>query len=203
MAERTLVLGTNNVTKRVELEQLLNLPQLTLRTLREFENVADVIEDGTTFLENATKKAVQLALQLDHWVLGEDSGLSVDALGGAPGVYSARYAGEPCDDEANNDKLLDALKDVPEAKRTAHYVCTIVVADPTGRVRAQAEGRCDGRIAFARAGSNGFGYDPLFLFGDSGQTFGQLPTEVKHANSHRAAAVAQLRPQLESLLSEW
>lgn len=203
MAVKTLVLGTNNLKKRLELEELLDLPELQLQTLREFGDVPEVVEDGETFIDNAAKKAVQLAKHLNQWVLGEDSGLAVDALGGAPGVYSARYAGEPCDDQANNDKLLSELQGVAEPDRGAHYVCTIMVADPTGEIRAKAEGRCDGRIAFAPAGSNGFGYDPLFILAGQDKTFGELPAEVKHAHSHRAAAVRQLRPLLQQLLTLW
>lgn len=196
---RVLVLGTTNEKKRLEIEQLLALP-VELRTLRGYSNVPEVVEDGETFLENAAKKAVQIAQALGEWVLGEDSGLVVDALGGAPGIYSARYAGEPCDDQANNDKLLRELRDVPPAKRTAHYVCTIVVSDPQGIIRAQSEGRCDGHIAEGPSGSHGFGYDPLFIPQGYEQTFGQIDPSIKQKLSHRAAAIAQLRPQLQQYI---
>jgi XTP/dITP diphosphohydrolase len=205
MKQAVLVLGTTNRKKRNELESLLALPELDLWTLDRFTRVPEVVETGSTFRENATLKAVTLATALGHWVLGEDSGLVVDALGGAPGICSARYAGEPCNDERNNDKLLSALASVPADQRTAHYVCTAVLADPGGRVRAQAEGRCDGIIASRRFGSGGFGYDPLFIVADLSKTFGELPPEVKMACSHRAAAIRQLRPQLVALLEagEW
>ena len=201
MPEHVLVLGTGNSKKRAELVDLLDLPELTLETLADHPDAPDVVEDGASFVANASKKAVTLARALGCWVLGEDSGLAVDALGGAPGIYSARYAGTPCDDERNNDKLLAALSCVPDEKRTAHYVCAAVVADPTGMVRASAEGRCDGRITSERRGTNGFGYDPLFLIDDQQKTFGELSTEFKYSRSHRAAAMKLLRPQLIELLA--
>jgi XTP/dITP diphosphohydrolase len=200
-----LVLGTSNRKKREELVELLALPALAQETLADWPSAPAVEEDGETFFANAEKKAVELSRALGRWVLGEDSGLCVDALGGAPGIYSARYAGEPGDDDRNNAKLLDELGSTPEARRGAHYVCTIVVADPQGRVRAKAEGKCLGRIAFQLHGTGGFGYDPLFLFGDGDKTFGELPAEFKRRNSHRAAAVRELRPQLAALIEkgEW
>jgi XTP/dITP diphosphohydrolase len=198
-------LGTSNRKKRDELVELLALPALELQTLADWPNAPAVVEDGETFFANAEKKAVELSAALGRWVLGEDSGLCVDALGGAPGIYSARYAGEPCNDDRNNAKLLEELKPTSEERRGAHYVCTIVVADAQGRVRAKAEGKCFGRIAFELRGTGGFGYDPLFLFGEGGETFGELPAEFKRRNSHRAAAVRELRPQLAALIEngEW
>lgn len=200
MTFETMVLGTRNLKKRAELEDLLSLPRLRLATLADFPSAPEVDEDGETFLANAEKKAVELARALGQWVLGEDSGLCVDALGGAPGVYSARYAGEPKDDERNNDRLLAELGSLPLERRTAHYVCTAALADPSGRIRARAEGRCDGLILFERRGSGGFGYDPLFLVPDQDKTFGELSLAFKHSRSHRAAAMRELRPQLEKLL---
>ncbi|MFO0947655.1 MAG: non-canonical purine NTP pyrophosphatase [Planctomycetota bacterium] len=197
---RVLVLGTKNQKKRNELLDLLGLPEIELKTLAEFPPLPEVIEDGESFLENATKKAVEVARSLGCWTLGEDSGLAVDALGGKPGIFSARWSGEPCDDERNNDKLLRELEGVPPERRSAHYVCASVVADPDGNVRASAEGRCEGRITTHRRGTGGFGYDPLFLIVDQGKTFGELPISFKHQRSHRAAAVALLKPQLSALI---
>jgi XTP/dITP diphosphohydrolase len=197
-----LVVGTRNRKKRDELLELLAIPGLRLATVDEFPQAPEVVEDGASFAANAAKKASELARALGLWTLGEDSGLAVDALDGAPGIYSARYAGEPCDDEANNDKLLAALAGIQPERRGAHYVCAMAIADPTGAVRAQNEGRCFGRIAFERRGKGGFGYDPLFLFGDGDATFGELPAEVKRANSHRAAACAEIRPVLARLVAE-
>ena len=196
---QTLVLGTRNLKKRGELEDLLQLPTLTLQTLEDYPDAPEVEEDGRTFMANAEKKGIVLAKALGRWVLGEDSGLCVDALGGAPGVYSARFAGDPRDDERNNELLLEKLREVPDEKRTAHYVCTAAVVDPAGVVRARAEGRCDGVILRRRRGQGGFGYDPLFLIVDQGATFGELSLEFKHTRSHRAAAMRLLRPQLLEL----
>jgi XTP/dITP diphosphohydrolase len=194
-----IVLGTRNRKKRGELVELLDLPDLELATLADRPAVPEVVEDGRTFAENAAKKASETARALGEWVLGEDSGLCVDALGGAPGVYSARYAGEPSDDAANNVKLRRELDGVPPERRSAHYVCSIAVADPTGAIRATAEGWCHGRISMEERGANGFGYDPLFLFGDGDRTFGELPADFKRTRSHRAAAVRELRPTLVAL----
>lgn len=198
---QTLVLGTRNRKKRDELVELLSLPQLEVATLDEFPPVDDVVEDGITFLENATKKAGQVACELNEWVLGEDSGLCVDALGGRPGVFSARYSGALATDASNNEKLLRELASVEDNRRTAHYVCVVVLADPEGNVQAVSEGQCAGRIAQTLRGTNGFGYDPLFIFGDGNRTFGELPPEFKRTVSHRANAIRVLRPQLARLMA--
>src|SRR5262249_15968852 len=150
----------------------------------------------------ARKKASEVARALGHWVLGEDSGLVVPALNGRPGVYSARYAGKQGDDEANNDRLLAELAPLPDDRRAAYYVCTAALADPQGDVKAVVEGRCHGIIIKERHGSGGFGYDPLFLIAEYHQTFGELSSRVKHALSHRARALEQLRPTLRRLLHE-
>jgi len=199
MPSTTIVLGTRNRKKRDELVELLDLPGLEFATLADRPPTQEVVEDGATFAENAAKKASETAQSLGEWVLGEDSGLCVDALEGAPGVYSARYAGEPSKDERNNAKLLEELEGVPSERRQAHYVCSIAVADPAGIVRARSEGRCEGRIGAEERGTNGFGYDPLFLFGDGDSSFGEFPAEFKRLHSHRAAAVRELRPQLAAL----
>ena len=133
-------------------------------------------------------------------MLGEDSGLVVPALNGRPGVYSARYAGKQGDDEANNDRLLAELAPLPDDRRAAYYVCTAALSDPAGQVQAVVEGRCHGVITRERCGSGGFGYDPLFLVPEYHRTFGELSARVKHALSHRARALAQLRPALRRLL---
>jgi XTP/dITP diphosphohydrolase len=133
---------------------------------------------------------------LGAWVIGEDSGLCVPALGGAPGVYSARYAGTHGDDRANNDKLLREMAHLTGADRAAYYVSTAVLADPSGKAIAEVEGRCHGLIVTERRGTGGFGYDPLFLVPEHGRTFGELPPEVKAQMSHRAKAFADLRPAL-------
>jgi XTP/dITP diphosphohydrolase len=167
----------------------------------DYPDAPDVDETGMSFLANAVLKARSAALATGHWALGEDSGLCVDALGGQPGIYSARYSGEPSDDERNNDKLLAALADVPDDERTAHYTCVAAVCDPTGEVSATSEGRCEGVIVRARRGAGGFGYDPLFLVPSEAKTFGELPASFKQQISHRSSAILSLRPQLASLIA--
>jgi XTP/dITP diphosphohydrolase len=194
-----LVLGTRNRKKCQEIVEILGDLGLELQDLTAWPDAPEVVEDGTTFEHNARKKAVELARALHQWVLGEDSGLVVPALGGQPGVYSARYAGKQGDDEANNDKLLAELASVPAEQRAAYYVCTAALADPGGSVRTVVEGRCHGRIIDERRGQRGLGYDPLFLIPEYHQTFGELSARVKHALSHRARALAQLRPFLREL----
>ena len=157
-----IVLGTHNQKKGIELRQLLEPLGFALKTLADIEDTIEVVEDGDSFTANARLKASQQALHLGEWVLGEDSGLCVDALGGAPGIYSARYSGEGATDESNNAHLLRELDGVPAEKRTAHYVCHMSLSDPTGNVRIDFEETCRGRILDAARGSSGFGYDPLF-----------------------------------------
>lgn len=202
---RTLILGTRNRKKAEELKVLLNPLGIELETLDDLTDAVDVEESGDTFVENATLKAVEQAKHLGRWVLGEDSGLCVDALDGRPGVYSARYSGENATDEGNNDKLLSELKDTPLEKRTAHYVCCAVLADPQGNAVASAEGRCHGRMRFERDGEGGFGYDPLFEVVEYHKTFGRLGDAVKSALSHRSQAIRRLIPQLKAIIrrKEW
>jgi XTP/dITP diphosphohydrolase len=195
-----LVVGTRNVKKRREIVEILG-EALEVRDLTAWPDAPEVVEDGDTFEANARKKAVELSRHLGHWVLGEDSGLVVPALDGRPGVYSARYAGGQGDDAANNAKLVAELVPLPEEQRAAYYVCTAVVADPTGEVRATAEGRCHGLMVLESRGGGGFGYDPYFLIREYHQTFGELSARVKHALSHRGRALAQLCPQLRRLLT--
>lgn len=194
-----LVLGTRNAKKRREIEDILGDLELTLHDLSQYPYAPEVVEDGTTFEANARKKASETALAIGQWVLGEDSGLVVPALGGRPGVYSARYAGKQGDDAANNQKLLAELAPLPEEKREAYYVCTAALADPKGEIHGVVEGRCWGRIIREHRGEGGFGYDPLFLVPEYHQTFGELSARVKHALSHRGRALLQLRPTLRRL----
>lgn len=195
-----LVLGTRNSKKREEILEILGDLDLELTDLSKWPEAPEVIENGTTFEANARKKAVELAKALGHWVLGEDSGLVVPALNGRPGVYSARYAGKHGDDPANNARLLAELAPLPDDRRAAYYVCVVALADPEGVIRACVEGRCHGVIVRELRGTGGFGYDPLFLIPEYHRTFGELSARVKHAISHRARALAQLRPFLRRLL---
>ena len=200
---RRLVLGSRNKKKLREMLDLLGDLGLELTDLTPYPDAPEVDETADTFIGNATLKATQLAPALGEWVIGEDSGLVVPALGGAPGIYSARYAGAHGDDAANNAKLLAAMSDLTGDARAAYYVSTAVLADPTGKVVASVEGRCHGVIVTERRGTGGFGYDPLFLVPEHGQTFGELPPEVKRAMSHRAKAFQQLRPVIvRDLLGE-
>ena len=161
----------------------------------------DVVEDGDTFASNAVLKATRQSLHLGRWVLADDSGLEVDALGGAPGVFSARFAGTNATDLQNNEKLLEQLGNVPLEKRTAHYVCHVAVADPTGTVRAESHDICRGRIRSEPSGTNGFGYDPLFEVVEYHRTFGELGPHVKQAISHRSRALRAILPKLAALSS--
>jgi XTP/dITP diphosphohydrolase len=195
-----LVIGSRNRKKREEILEILGDLGLELRDLTSWPDAPEVVEDGTTFEANARKKAVELARHLGQWVLGEDSGLVLPGLNGRPGVYSARYAGKQGDDAANNARLLAELAPLPEDRRAAYYVCTAALSNPQGEVKAVVEGRCHGVITREARGTGGFGYDPLFLISEYHRTFGELSSRVKHALSHRARALAQLRPVLRSLL---
>jgi len=195
-----LVLGTRNRKKREEIAEILGDMGIELQDLSRWPDAREIVEDCSTFEGNARKKASELARALGQWVLGEDSGLVLPGLNGRPGVYSARYAGKQGDDEANNDRLLAELHPLPKDRRRAYYVCTAALADPGGAIQAVVEGRCHGVIITERRGSGGFGYDPLFLIPEYHRTFGELSPRVKHALSHRARALAQLRPALRRLL---
>jgi len=173
-----------------------------LTSLAEIPEAVEIEETGETFAENAALKATGQAKHLGRWVLAEDSGLSVDALNGAPGVYSARYAGAHGDDEANNRKLLEALNDVPDEKRGAQFNCFLCLSDPTGQVRLTGSGICRGRIAPQPSGGAGFGYDPLFVVREYHRSFGELDLAVKRAISHRSRALRQFIPRLVQLANE-
>ncbi|TWU10367.1 Non-canonical purine NTP pyrophosphatase [Novipirellula galeiformis] len=194
------IVGTNNAKKLIELQLLLPQDKVKALALSEVDGAIEVEETGETFAENAALKATEQAKHLGQWVLAEDSGLTVDALGGQPGVHSARYAGEHGDDQANNDKLLEALKDVPDDRRTAHFNSYLCLSDPEGNVRLEAHSRCSGRIAHSRQGAAGFGYDPLFIIREYHRTFGELDLAVKRAISHRSRALRQFVPAFLRLI---
>lgn len=199
---KRLVVGTRNAKKLCEIVDLLGDLEIELTDLTSWPDAPTIEETAGSFIGNATLKAVTLANFLHEWVLGEDSGLCVPALGGEPGVDSALYAGVHGDDAANNAKLLERMRHLSGEDRNAYYVSTAVLADPLGRVVAQVEGHCDGCIIDQPRGQSGFGYDPLFLIPDLGRTFGELPAEVKRARSHRAKALNQLRELLIGLKSK-
>ena len=203
-----LVLGTGNRKKGIEMADLcrpVGPPArlgLELLTLADFPNIAitPVVEDGDTFAANAALKAAGYARQLNQWVLADDSGLMVDALDGAPGVFSARYAGLAADDGANNDRLLEELRDVPAERRSAQFVCYLALADPSGEIRLTNSGYCRGLILFEPRGQAGFGYDPLFNVREYHQTFAELGLMAKACLSHRARAVGRMVPDLMRLV---
>lgn len=198
----TLVLASRNRKKIAEMQELLGQHGIDVRSAGEFPELGEVVEDGETFAANAIKKAAQTARAVSMWSVGEDSGLCVDALGGAPGIFSARFSGLNATDESNNEKLIEALKNVPDEKRTAHYVCSIAVCDPAGQVRFQTEAHCRGLVSRTRRGTNGFGYDPYFLIPEYHRTFGELGSAAKRHLSHRARAFERLIPALVDLLGK-
>lgn len=191
-----LVVGTHNAKKGKELTELLSPHGIVVKTLADFPDSIDVVEDGETFAANAQLKAIGQAKHLGQWVIADDSGIQVHALKGRPGIYSARYAGPECDDEANNRLLLEELAGKPPEKRTANYYCHITLADPAGEIAAEAFGKCTGRIVEAPRGTNGFGYDPLFELREYHRTFGELGPEVKRVISHRSRAIRGILPGL-------
>ena len=205
-----IVIATRNVKKGREMLALIappseprpTLDRIVLETLELYPESPEVVEDLDTYAGNARKKAAETASAIGRWVLADDSGLSVDALNGAPGVYSARYAGVHGDDIANNRKLLEVLGAVADDRRGAAFVCALALADPSGAIRLEAEGRCRGRITHEARGPGGFGYDPLFLIPEYHRTFGELSPLVKQQLSHRARAFAHLRLGLISLVSK-
>jgi XTP/dITP diphosphohydrolase len=196
---RLLVLGTGNRKKGQELARLLARAGLEIRTLADFPQAIEVVEDGETFAANAALKATEQARHLGQWVLADDSGLTVDALDGAPGVLSARYSGPAATDSDNNQKLLEALRGVPQEQRWARFVCHICVADPSGAIRGESDASCRGRILFAPSGSGGFGYDPLFEIVEYHRSFGALSPLVKAHLSHRSRAATRILPRLTEL----
>ncbi|MEM7476439.1 MAG: RdgB/HAM1 family non-canonical purine NTP pyrophosphatase [Planctomycetota bacterium] len=202
---KRLILGTHNSKKCVELRELLEPMGLPLQSLAEVSEPLEVEETGETFIGNARLKATVQAKHLGQWTIGEDSGLCVPFLNGAPGIYSARYSDPGATDERNNEKLLQELSQADGAKRRAFYVCTIALSDPSGQVHIEAEGRCWGRILRERKGQGGFGYDPLFEIPEYHQTFAELGSAVKSVLSHRARALSifcgELRRMLETRTS--
>ncbi len=193
-----IVIATRNRHKVRELTGLLRVPGIRWRSLTELREVPKIRETGRTFEANAIKKARAIARATGLLALADDSGLEVDALGGAPGIHSARFAGSHGDDEANNRTLLRLLRKVPQERRGARYRCVLALADPEKLV-ACVEGAWQGRIAAAPKGRAGFGYDPLFVLSRYGHTVGQIPARLKQRLSHRAMAARRLRPLLVRL----
>jgi XTP/dITP diphosphohydrolase len=186
---KRLILASRNAGKLKEFQSLLAGLPFVVTSLADYPSIPEIRETGTTFAENAAIKAEAVAQYTGELSLADDSGLEVDALHGSPGVYSARFAGEPGSDEANNHKLLDLLSAVSDGKRTARFRCVIAIAAP-GVLTQLAEGCCEGVITFAPSGTGGFGYDPLFYVPSLGKTFAEMTAEQKNKISHRAHALA-------------
>lgn len=183
-----LVLATRNLGKVRELSDMLSQQcSIEVLSMRDFPEAPDVVEDGETYQDNAKKKAVDIASYSGILALADDSGLEVDALGGVPGVHSARYAGSDASDADRIAKLLAAIRDVPDINRTARFKCAVAVAEPNGRADV-VMGVCDGKIIREPRGSQGFGYDPVFVPHGFDQTFAELGEKVKNHISHRAKA---------------
>lgn len=184
----TLVLATGNAGKARELQSIFKGVRLEIKTLRDFDGIRDVEETGSTFVENASLKAAGFAVQTNHLSLADDSGLEVEALGNAPGVHSARFAGSGTGYDIKIERLLGMIRDSGSDDRRARFVCAMALSDDRGRVIHTVQAECAGRIALEPRGTNGFGYDPVFIPDDFDRTFGELGDEVKRSISHRAKA---------------
>ncbi len=192
------ILATNNMKKLAEMQRILSPLGINVVTAKMLgTEIPEVVEDGNTFEENARKKAVSACKTMNMPAIADDSGLCVDYLNGAPGIYSARFSGGHGDDEANNDLLLEKLNGVPMEKRTAYYVCAICCVFPDGK-EITVRGECHGYIGFERDGSEGFGYDPLFII--NGKAFGRYTAEEKDKISHRGNALRKLTQELEKII---
>ncbi len=195
-----ILIASTNPKKMEEFRALFNGMPLEFHSLAEFPNIQEVEESGKTFEENAALKALGYAGQTGMLTLAEDSGLCCDALEGAPGVYSARFAGEKKSDAENNEKLLRLLEGIPVNCRGAHYKSVIAVARP-GKLIGTVDGEVHGVIHHSLTGSGGFGYDPLFFYHPYQKTFGEVTPEMKHKVSHRAKAIEKIKKLLEGYLS--
>lgn len=185
--------ATNNQKKLKEIQRILDSFGITAKTLRELDINIEIEENGTTFEENAIIKAKTIAEICNLPTISDDSGLEVDALGGAPGVYTARFAGENATDDENIDKLLAEMEDVEKEKRTARFVSAVCLYMPDGR-NTVCRGTCEGWIGYERIGDGGFGYDPVFMVGET--SYSQMTPEAKDAISHRGSALRQLKEKI-------
>lgn len=196
---KQIIIATKNKGKAIEFKHFFSKYGIEAMSLLDSqEDIPDVEETGTTFEENAALKAEQMANRFHKPVLADDSGLIIDALDGRPGVYSARYAGEMKNDQANVDKVLEELKNVTAPNRTARFICVLAIAMP-GEGTVFRKGYCEGEIAFKQAGENGFGYDPIFIPAGYRETMAQLPAETKNDISHRKHAIIQLGEWIQDI----
>jgi XTP/dITP diphosphohydrolase len=198
---KDLLVATNNPGKLAELRELLDSLPVDLRSLANFEPIVEVEETGATFVENARLKASGYAIQTGLPALADDSGLEVEALGGRPGVLSARYGGLDTGFDVKMAKLLGELDDISGASRAARFVCAIAIADPIGNILHTTEGICSGSMAFGPRGRHGFGYDPLFIPDGYDLTFGELSGATKGEISHRKRAFDQIMPFLRDFIA--
>ena len=196
-----IVLATRNPNKLREFRAMLQDIDIAIVSFDSFPECPEVVEDGKSFAENALKKARTIAEYTGHVTIADDSGLEVDLLGGMPGIYSARYAGEEADDRKNNEKLLKELGGVPMERRGAQFRCVIAVVDPDGAEQI-VEGAYRGIIITEPRGNNGFGYDPVFLDEQSGFTFAEMDPEHKNQVSHRSRAIQELKKILQGFLEK-
>lgn len=194
----SLLLGTRNVGKVREIESILGDVPWRIRSLEEFADIEVPAETGDTYADNAIIKAQFYARATGLCALADDSGLEVEALGGAPGVYSARYAGAGASDADRRQLLLSELAAMPASQRNARFVCVVAIALPEGAVLNTSEGTCNGKIIFDPRGTGGFGYDPLFVPDGFDKTFAELPDTIKNELSHRARALLKTRDFLLS-----
>ncbi len=201
MKAMELLLASENEGKIREIKQMLKGLKLKILLLKDFPDLPKLKEEGITFRENAIFKAKEFSQLTGRLTLADDSGLEVEALGGKPGVYSARFAGEEASDEENNRKLLKLLGDTPLSGRKARFRCVIAVVSPQGWIK-DAEGECSGLIGFKPQGEFGFGYDPLFIIPEYNRTFGQLSPFIKNKLSHRYQALKKVRKILEKMIEE-
>jgi len=196
---KQVIIATKNKGKAKDFEAIFKPYGYQVLTLHDVAEDMDVEETGTTFEENAILKAEALSQRLQTFVLADDSGLAIDALNGAPGVYSARYAGEEKSDEANMDKVLEELAEVPDNQRSARFCCAIALAGPDMETKT-AFGTCEGIIAHDKKGNNGFGYDPIFFVPELGKMMAELQPSEKAAISHRGNAIKKIEAELPNLL---
>ncbi|MDD5238276.1 MAG: RdgB/HAM1 family non-canonical purine NTP pyrophosphatase [Candidatus Omnitrophica bacterium] len=194
-----LLVATKNKKKLKEIKEILKPLNLKITSLADYHNTPHIIENGKTFRENAVKKAIKISHFSRKLTLGEDSGLCVEALGGEPGVYSARFAGKDKSDLKNNLKILRLLEGLPLKKRSAYYACAVALADEEGLIGV-VEGRCSGKIAFAPKGHFGFGYDPIFIIPKYKKTFAELGLVIKHRMSHRFRALEKAKKIIQKYI---
>lgn len=201
MRPTELLIGTTNAAKIAELVELFNDLPIKVRGLADLNHFVDVEETGSTFHENASIKAAEYAQQHGFYTLADDSGIEVEALGNAPGVLSARYGGEKIGFDEKIRLLLHELDAIPDAGRRARFVCAMSIANPTGQVAFSAEGICEGKLAYEPRGTNGFGYDPIFIPNGYDLTFGELDGVTKQQISHRARAAAKIIRYLQGFFA--